>query len=195
MRLVKALTIMHRVGVGGYTLLTKAPYKAADDPTAREDIDHGDFFSHSQWIFMDRQDIAQKHDAALRCGTGQDRAYDIDRGHHTKRVVVMLVNHHPIKAGFRAVLEFFEVHAVKLLSFFRAEVGVGKHQVVITEAPGFLLRISCIPHLDEEVDFLNHVGPPVRECAATMRTAATMQEVPWHVNGAGNCVFRLSLSL
>jgi hypothetical protein len=76
---------------------------------------------------------------------------------------MVLINHDPIKPSLGAVLELFEVHAVEFMGLFGAEMRIGKHQVVITQPPGFFLRISRVPHFGEEVDFLNHVGPPIRD--------------------------------
>src|SRR5262245_37186626 len=76
---------------------------------------------------------------------------------------MMLVNHHTVEAGLAAVLQLIEVHAVQLLGPFGAKMLVGKHQVVVAVLSGLILRIRRVPHLREEVNFLDHVGPPTPE--------------------------------
>ena len=161
--LVETLSVVHGVGIGGQTFLPNPPHKTAHHPAPGEDVDHGNLFGHAQGIFVNGQDVAQKDNAAFGGGASQDGPDDVDRGHHAERVVVMLVDHHPIKTMLRAVLELIEVHAVEGLGLFRTEMRIGKHQVIIAKLPGFLLRISRIPHLGEEVDFLNHVGTPIQD--------------------------------
>src|SRR4029453_7723962 len=76
---------------------------------------------------------------------------------------MMLVNHHAIKAGLAAVLQLIEVHAIQLLGPFGAKMLVRKHQVVVAMLSSLALWIRRVPHFGEEVDFLDHVGPPTPE--------------------------------
>src|SRR4029453_13513637 len=73
---------------------------------------------------------------------------------------MMLVNHHPVKASLGAILQLLKVHAVELLGPFGAEMRIGKHQVIVAKLSGRILGIRCIPHLGEEVDFLDHARSP-----------------------------------
>src|SRR4029450_2618761 len=94
---------------------------------------------------------------------------------------MMLVNHHAVEAGLAAVLQLIEVHAVQLLGPFGAKMLVAKHQVVVAVLSGLILRICRIPHLSEEVNFLDHVGPPTPE---RLLTQPGLGQVCWRVPGA-----------
>src|SRR5215510_11083515 len=93
---------------------------------------------------------------------------------------MMLVNHHTIEAGLAAVLQLIEVHAIQLLGPFGAKMLVGKHQVVVAVLSGLILRICRVPHLGEEVNFLDHVEPPPPERLLT-QPRASMLEGPWRI--------------
>ena len=58
---------------------------------------------------------------------GQDGADDVDGRHHAEGVVVVLVDHDPVEARLRGVLQLVEVHGVELLRALGAELLVGKH--------------------------------------------------------------------
>src|SRR5215468_10197578 len=94
---------------------------------------------------------------------------------------MMLVNHHTIEAGLAAVLQLIEVHAIQLLGPFGAKMLVGKHQVVVAVLSGLILRICRVPHLGEEVNFLDHVEPPPPE---RLLTRPRPGQVCWKVHGA-----------
>ena len=157
---VEALAVVERVGVGGHALLADAAHKTADHAPARQDVYHGDFLGDAQGVVVDGQHVAQEHYLALLGARRQHRAYDVNRGHHAQRVVVMLVNHHAVEARLGAVLQLVEVHPVEFLGLLRAEVLVGEHQVVVAHLLGFVLRVGGVAHFGEEEKFALHHAPP-----------------------------------
>src|SRR5215468_914839 len=105
---------------------------------------------------------------------------------------MMLVNHHTIEAGLAAVLQLIEVHAIQLLGPFGAKMLVGKHQVVVAVLSGLILRICRVPHLGEEVNFLDHVEPPPPE---RLLTRPRPGQVCWKVSMAHQGAVRKSRTI
>src|SRR5262245_11940682 len=160
--LVEPLPVVDRVRVSRDALLAEAANEAADHPPAGEDVDHRDLLGYPERVVVDREHVAEKDDPPLSRRPRQDRADDVDRGHHAERVVVVLVDHDAVESGLGRVQELVEVHRVELARALGAEMLVGKHQVVVTAPACFVLRIRRESHLGEEVDFLDHNEPPLR---------------------------------
>src|SRR5262249_59061378 len=92
-------------------------------------------------------------------------------------VVVVFVAHGAVEAGFRCVEQLVEVHAVERLGALGAEVLVGEHEVVVATTARLVLGIRRVAHLGEEVNVLDHLGPPTpRETLA--RPGRTLRAAP-----------------
>ena len=146
MRFVETLPVVNRVGVGGPTLLAKAPDKPANHPAAGDAVNHGDFFGHAQGFSWMGSTLPRNTIFPCLVILDSTAPMTLTEGIIHKGLLWCSLIITPSKPGLGAVLKLLEVHTVQLGSLFGAEVLVGKHQVGVTVAAGgFLASRRCIP--------------------------------------------------
>ena len=108
----------HGIGIA-VGLLPAARREARHQTSVRHAIEHGVFLRHAQGTEGQRQQIAQHHELAFLRGLRERGRQQIGRGHDAVDVLVMLVEHHAVKAqpvGGRQLVEIFLIEAHGLLA-------------------------------------------------------------------------------
>ena len=94
---LEQLSVESRVGVVGELLGAGAAHPSGDQASARDEIDHREFFRQAQRIGDGGDRIAEQDHLHPLGNLGEDGSFDIHHGPETKRRAVMLVEHHAIE--------------------------------------------------------------------------------------------------
>ena len=84
--------------------------EAGDQPSARDAVDHREFFGDPGWRVVERQGVAHHAQRGIRRAARQRRGDQIGRRHQTVAVGVVLVDTDRVEPAFRG--EFELVHKV-----------------------------------------------------------------------------------
>ena len=125
-RLLVTLQRVDGIGAEGKILRPHPAHKAADEPPAGDDVDHGVFFGQGQRILAQAEGVAQNGDAPLGAPR-QGRGHDHGRGHQPICALVMLIDAHAVKAQFVGQLQLVKIAIVELMAHERVEMIVGQH--------------------------------------------------------------------
>src|SRR5258708_16573358 len=126
--LLKALTIVHRVGIGRPTFDAGAPDEARDQPSARDQIDLGKLFGEANRVIEDREWVTKENDLRLLRDAREDRRFEVHCGAEAGRRVVMLIEHQAVEAYLFAELVFVEVFVIQVRAERGIEVAIGKSE-------------------------------------------------------------------
>ena len=127
MRFVEAFVREVGIDAGRVIFGTDAAHEAANDPAAREIVEHRVFFGDEDRIVHDRQRAAQNRDLDL-LGPLDERACDqVRRRHHAIGILMMLVDTDPIEAKPFAIDQKVDIGFVLVGAFDRIVKAVGQH--------------------------------------------------------------------
>src|SRR5436305_200112 len=105
-----------RVNIIAKVLHAGAAYKAGDDATTADHIQHGNLLGNTQGIVVQWERVANNSNLCAFDALRQDRGHDIWRGHGTISILVILVNHDAIPAQSVCTLDLVEVTLVKFVA-------------------------------------------------------------------------------
>ena len=143
--LVEALTVVGRVDVVGQLLAARTAHPAGHQASARDHVDSGQLFGQPQRV-GDRQRVAEQDDFNPLGNPSQDSGFDIHDRTATERRLVVLVEHHPVKAQLFGVDALVQIFVHQLATPVGAEQGVGQAKVAAAVSDDFLLRdINVFP--------------------------------------------------
>ena len=159
MRLVEAVMREGRVGAHRIVLAADAADHAADQPPARDAVDHRVLFGERQRMLADAEGRSDDGELDPRGASRQRRRGDDRRGHDAVGVLVVLVDAEPVEAELLAVFELVEIAVVEFVPLLGVEIAVGQNHPC---RPVFLVVVEIeigVGHQMKEKDL--HRAHPV----------------------------------
>ena len=98
MGLVKALARVGRIDLVRKIFHAGADHHAGNHPTFGDHVEHGDLFSDSLRMIVERQHVAENHQLRLLGAARQTGRHDIRRRHAAVSGLMVLVDAHAVEA-------------------------------------------------------------------------------------------------
>ena len=150
----------------------RADRETGDEPSARNAVEHREFFGDAHRRIVERDGIAEHHEADIRCPPRKPRRDDVRRGHDAVAVLVMLVDADAVEAERAGIFEHVHVGVVDLVRLCgveQARVDIDPDRAVLLPE---IVRQKGPRHQVEPREFHCCFLPAELFCAAPRRAAS-----------------------